>query len=138
MCSENFRLLSACTSKEEAVELYKRTIDWALEENYPPLAVLKQDFGHMEDSGIYVGHVFHGEMLKDQQVYVFHNCEGTIHVGLNIDKKIIPMLYFANGCRMTVRCDDEIRVPLYVFGDNQVYANRASGCDFRIFNFDVK
>lgn len=138
MCPENYRLLSSCENKDEAVELYKKTIDWALEEGYPSLFVLKKDFCDMEHAGIFVGHVFHREMLDEQQVYVFHGCEGTIRVRLNIEKKIIPMLYFANGCKMTVKCDDDIRVPLYIFGENQVYVDRTMGCDFRIFNFDVK
>lgn len=138
MCAENYRQLLSCESKEEAAELYKKTIDWALEECYPPLSVLKTHFGDMEDSGIYVGRVFHGEMLDRHQVYIFHGCEGTIRTRLNVEDKIIPMLYFANGCAMSVLCDEDIRVPLYIFGENQVYADKTGGCNFRIFNFDVK
>ena len=37
MCTENLEGLRACETKADAVALYKKTIDWALEKNYPPV-----------------------------------------------------------------------------------------------------
>lgn len=139
MCTENFRALMSCKDKSEMIALYKKTIDWALEEGYPSLSVLQKEFGHEEDNGIYVGHAFRGELLDDQQVYVFHQCSGTIRVRLNVSKRIIPMLYFANGCNMRVRCEEDIRVPIYIFGENNVRTENVDGLtEFRIYNFEVK
>lgn len=139
MCTENFRALVDCKDKSELIALYKKTIDWALEEGYPSLSVLQKDFSHEEENGLFVGHNFHGELFQDQQVYVFHKCSGTIRIRLNVRKRIIPMLYFANDCNVRVRCDEDIRVPIYVFGNNNIRTESENGVtDFRIYNFDVK
>lgn len=106
-------------------------IDWALEEGYPSLPVLRQQFSEYKTAGIYIDEHFDGEVLDDQQVCVFHHCTGTIRTGLNLDKKIIPMLYFANGCDMKIESSNgwafssPVRVPLYLFGDNNVEAEES-------------
>ena len=41
MCADNRAYLSACETKSDAIRLYKQTIDWALEENYPDFDFLK-------------------------------------------------------------------------------------------------
>lgn len=134
MCKENIDALSMCEDKVEMINLYKKTIDWALENNYPTLEVLSKEFSMFEKEGLYVEHHFTGEHLIEQQVYVFHNCTGTITVGLNIEKKIIPMLYFSNNCNMEVICVDEgVIVPLYIFGDNNISTYSESMCNFSIY-----
>ena len=142
MCAENRHALERVNDKREAVELYKKTIDWALEEGYPTIETIRRDFNDCEVAGIFVDKVFHGELLDDQQVYVFHNCTGTIRVGLNIKKRIIPMLYFANGCDMDVRgvpgSAMQVRVPLYVFGQNRVGAEQSDDIICTTYRFDVK
>jgi hypothetical protein len=67
--------------------------------------------------------------------YVFHNCTGTIRVGLNLEKKIIPMLYFANGCRMEVKGDSPVlvRVPFYVFGNNEIVADPSGAIEAKFY-----
>lgn len=127
MCTENVEALRACETKEEAVALYKKTIDWALEASYPPVNFIRNEFGDCEDLGIFVDKDFHGELLDEHQCYVFHNCRGYITVDLNVKKKIIPMLYFANGCEMSISRADSphtlpIKVPLYIYGENLVKA----------------
>ena len=129
MCTENIDALKACETKADAIALYKKTIDWALEKNYPPVNFIRNEFGDCEDLGIFVDKTFYGEVLNEHQCYVFHNCRGHIAVDINIEKKIIPMLYFANGCNISVSCVSEIRVPLYIFGENNIHADDT----FRIY-----
>ena len=125
MCTENMDALRACETKADAVALYKKTIDWALEKNYPPVNFIRNEFGDCEDLGIFIDKTFNGELLNEHQCYVFHNCRGYITVDINIQKKIIPMLYFANGCQLSVgRANSAhtmpIIVPLYIYGENTI------------------
>jgi hypothetical protein len=142
MCAENRSALENISDKGEAIALYKKTIDWALEEGYPCMETLRSEFSGCEAYGIFVDKVFHGERLDDQQVYVFHNCSGTIRTGLNVQKRIIPMLYFANGCNMDVKPISEtapkVRVPLYIFGPNRVNAEQSDNIECVTHKFEVK
>lgn len=142
MCKDNRAALDDIQDKGDAIELYKKTIDWALEENYPNFGIIQRDFSDCEEYGIFVNKEFHGEVLTDQQVYVFHHCKGVIRVGLNTEKQIIPMLYFANNCEMTLKptgpSDVETRVPLYIFGRNLVKLEASESVVFRTYKFDVK
>lgn len=136
MCTENLEGLRACETKAEAVALYKKTIDWALEKNYPPVNFIRNEFGDCEDQGIFIDKEFHGELLNEHQCYVFHNCRGHIAVDINIPLKIIPMLYFANGCNISVTRHDTshtlpIMVPLYIFGDNTITAENDDCVTFK-------
>ena len=142
MCEENRSLLERCGDKHQAIALYKRTIDWALEEGYPDINTLRNHFSDCEEDGIFIDKHFDGDILIDQKVYVFHGCTGRIRVGLNIEKKIIPMLYFANGCDMYIASSDKYgvssRVPLYVFGQNNIRCERSEDIECKIYKFDVK
>lgn len=143
MCEENRRALSGIDSKPEAVALYLKTLDWALEEGYPSLPTLREHFSDCEDYGIFVGKKFSGEVLDDKTVYVFHNCTGYIKVGLNVEKKIIPILYFANDCDMTIRSSGNSsilppRIPVYVFGNNVISVEHTDEIECKIYKFDVK
>lgn len=143
MCADNRAYLSACETKEDAIRLYKQTIDWALEEEYPDLDFLRKEFSDQQSQGIYIDHNFDGEILNEHQVYVFHNCTGTIRVGLNLAKKIIPMCYFANGCNMTILGIEgervfPDRVPLYIFGENNIDASNSPTMEVRIYQHGVK
>lgn len=142
MCAENRTALEGVDTMDEAVSLYKKTIDWALEEGYPNLLTLRKYFSHCEDFGIYVDKDFHGEVLNAHKVYVFHNCSGTIRTGLNVGERIIPMMYFANGCDMNVRgipgSAMQPRVPLYVFGDNRVAGERSDDIMCITYAHEVK
>lgn len=132
MCGENRAALSEVKSKVEAVALYKKTVDWAIKEGYPDMETIRRYFSDADASGVFVDRHFDGEVLDDQQVYVFHNCTGTIRTGLNVDKAIIPMLHFANGCDMRVEsCNADnmpcpVRVPLYIYGDSRVEAEESA------------
>ena len=143
MCADNRAYLNACETKEDAIRLYKQTIDWALEEGYPDLDFLRKEFADQQSQGIYIDHHFEGDILNEHQVYVFHNCKGTIRVGLNLAKKIIPMCYFANNCDMTILGVEEDkdypdRVPLYIFGENKIDAKNSNTIEVRIFRSGVK
>lgn len=142
MCADNRAYLNACETKGDAIRLYKQTIDWALEENYPDLDFLRKEFNEQENDGIYIDRHFEGEVLNEHQVYVFHHCTGYIRVGLNPTKKIIPMCYFANGCDMNI---DGIKrnlvapdyVPLYIFGDNNITSNNTDYVTFKIYKKEI-
>ena len=143
MCADNRAYLSACETKEDAIRLYKQTIDWALEEEYPDLDFLRKEFINQEKEGLFIDYFFDGDILNEHQVYVFHNCRGTIRVGLNLAKKIIPMCYFANNCDMTILGVEEDkdypdRVPLYIFGENKINATNSNSIEVRIFRSGVK
>lgn len=142
MCLENREALNSVDSLSDAVSLYKKTIDWALEEGYPNFGTLQRFFSGCEDFGIFVNKEFHGEFLNAQEVYVFHHCSGSIRVGLNKGLRIIPMLYFANGCDMSVKpggpSNLNIRVPLYIFGNNVIKASSSGDVVFKSYKFDAK
>ena len=125
VCNEYRELVTRASSKVEVLALYKRGIDWCLEKNSPPLDLLRKYIPDCAASGIFIDRHFDGDTLDDQQVYVFHHCTGTIRTGLNLKKRIIPMLYFANGCSMAVEPSSDISacVPLYVYGGNDVVAS---------------
>ena len=136
MCTENMDALRACETKADAVALYKKTIDWALEKNYPPVNFIRNKFGDCENLGVYIDRTFNGELLNEHQCYVFHNCKGYITVDINIPLKIIPMLYFANGCDLSISRADTphtlpIRVPLYIFGENNISAEDNNDVTFK-------
>lgn len=142
MCEENRSALDSVETTADAIKLYKRTIDWALEEGYPSIDTLRKYFAGCESEGVFIDRHFSGEILTEQKVYVFHNCTGVIRVGLNVQKRIIPMLYFANGCQMTIKptisSSLDIRVPLYVFGDNRIICEKSEGVVFKTYKFEVK
>lgn len=113
------------------VEYYLENPDWCMERQFPDLHTLKEQFSDCEDKGIYINKTFKGEILNDKQVYVFHNCRGTIKTGLNLKKRIIPMIYICNGCRLRIvgtgdvkpgKEDERSIVPIYIFGDNDLSA----------------
>lgn len=142
MCAENRSALDAIDDKSDAIALYKKTIDWALEEGYPNLETLRRDFSDCGVYGVFIDRHFEGEVLNDHKVYVFHNCTGTIRTGLNLKKRIIPMLYFANGCDMNIRgvpgSAMQVRVPLYVFGDNRIAGEQSDDILCKAYYYDVK
>lgn len=143
MCADNRAYLNACETKEDAIRLYKQTIDWALEEGYPNLDFLRKEFGNSQGEGIFIDHHFTGQPLSEHQVYVFHHCTGTIRVGLNLAKKIIPMCYFANNCDMTILGFEgerifPDRVPLYIFGENNINAENSNTMEVRIYQHAIK
>lgn len=129
VCSEYRGLMERCDSIEEIFDLYKRGVDWSLENDAPSLSLLREYKDECEKNGIFMDRHFDGEVLDSQQTYIFHNCSGTIKTGLNIEKRIIPMLYFANGCDMTVEASGNFcmktRVPLYIYGDNKIMAEQS-------------
>lgn len=127
ICSPGYeRMLGS--DMDALIGYYLANPDWCIERDFPDLRMLQQYFSRCGDKGIFVGKEFHGDLLDDLQVYIFHNCHGTIKVGLNEGKAIIPMLYFANGCRMRIVGIGGIKpktpseVPVYTFGENDVAA----------------
>lgn len=142
MCLENRDALAKlCSTKEQAIELYKKTINWALEEEYPPLDILRSEFSNYEKEGLFVDKHFDGELLYDHLCYVFHHCTGTIYVDINYGEKLIPMLYFANDCDITVLRKSDgypIRVPIYTFGHNRVNAVSTDSIIFKHYDYEVK
>ena len=115
--------------KEDAegiIENYLESPDWCMKRGFPDLDTIRNIIDGQKFSGIFVDREFTGEMLNEFPVYIFHNCRGTIRVGINIDKKLIPVLYVANGCRLKIIGSGEIVpiipsiVPVFAFGNNRI------------------
>lgn len=127
------------------VRYYKANPDWCMERNYPSLDILRREFDNAEarEVGIYIDHTFNGELLDKHQVYIFHNCKGRIKTALNYESQIIPMYYFANGCDMTIDCNQiqpccmPIRVPLYIFGDNTIHAKDNANAVYKLYQHEL-
>lgn len=139
ICTEGYNTMLNAANKNELISYYVENPDWCLERNFPTLAMLREHFPDVEDMGVFVDHTFHGELLNDLQTYIFHNCKGTIKVGLNVDKAIIPMLYLANGCRLRIIGTGDVvpkkqsEVPIYVFGQNDYSAKDNKFVEFTIY-----
>lgn len=135
VCAEYSELTSRAKNKIDALALYKRGIDWCLENDSPSVNLLRKYKQDCAYNGIFIDREFNGELFIDQPVYVFHNCSGSIRVGLNLEKRIIPMLYFANGCDMVIVGDSpaHVRVPLYVFGQNRITAQTDESIEHVIY-----
>lgn len=142
MCEDNLNALRKCTTAEEAIQLYIRTIDWALENDYPSISILRENFSNCKPFGIYVDHEFNGETLSALQTYVLHNCKGVINVGWNWINATIPMIYVANGCDITFTCNESIypaiRVPIYSTEDSRVKLDRTPNARFVVYKIKVK
>lgn len=129
ICIDGYKEMRECDINA-LVRYYTIHPDWCMERDFPTLPVLREHFSNIEDMGVFVDKTFHSELLNEHQAYIFHNCKGTVKVGLNVDKGVIPMLYVANGCRMRfVGVGDIVPsrkqrsiVPVSIFGDNDISA----------------
>lgn len=112
----------------DAVGYYVQNPNWCIERNYPTLRFIEENFADCEDMGVFVNKQFKGEVLSGKQTYILHNCKGHVFVAMDYRKNIIPMLYLANGSRLSVRCNQKenashpIAVPIYVDESSQVKA----------------
>lgn len=135
VCEEYSELLSRAASKVEALALYKRGIDWCLENDSPSVDLLRRFKEDCAASGIFIDRHFDGELLNYHNVYVFHNCSGTIRTGLNLEKRLVPMLYFSNGCSMRIEGASLVHVviPLYIFGTNDIICEGDSSIEPKFY-----
>lgn len=143
ICAEGYGLMRGY-DRDSLIDYYVANPDWCLERNFPDMRMLADEFSDCESKGVFVGKTFHGEQLDELQTYIFHGCKGTIKVGLNIDKSIIPMFYIANGCRLRivgvgqwVPARSRSVVPLYIFGKNDVSAKDNAYVKFNRFTHDL-
>lgn len=148
ICAEGFRKMLESEDVDALINYYVGNPDWCMERNFPDLETLREYFADAGKKGVFVDKTFHGELLNDLQVYIFHNCKGTIKVNLNVEKAIIPMLYFANGCDMkvdfyqpasvsSVRRLPPVKVPIYSFGKNDVTAVSDENVEFKVYKHDL-
>jgi hypothetical protein len=142
ICIDGFKEMRNLQDKSRLVGYYMKTLDWSLERDFPTLAFLRENFKDQEGNGVYIDKKFHGEEFSSLQAYVFHSCSGVIKVAMDYKNAVIPMLYFANDCHMTVICEQEnlrpIRVPLYVYGDNTVVATNNDNVAFIVYKEERK
>ena len=143
ICADGYKQMLSSTDARAMVHYYVQNPDWCLERDFPTLPMLREYFADESAKGVFVDHTFNGELLNDLQAYIFHNCKGTIKVGLNVDKAIIPMLYLANGCRLRIVGVGDIKpqisseVPIYTFGKNDYSARDNKFVKFNIYNHDL-
>ena len=141
VCVDGYGRLSNL-DRSALLEYYKVMVDWCLEHHYPDLSVIEKYFSDCGDSGIYVGKIFRGETLSGD-VYVFHNCKGWVRVAMDYAKCVIPMLYFGNGSKMRVKCDQRrnignpICVPLYIY-DARVEADDGEYATYKRIDRDAR
>lgn len=142
ICGDGYRYMRNC-DRDRLIDCYVTNPDWCMERDYPTLPFLRENFSDIEDKGVFVDKTFHGETLNVLQAYIFHNCKGTIKVGLNTEKAIIPMLYLANGCRLRIiGAGDYVPkkpsdVPIYTFGKNDVSAKNNKYVTFRLYKNEL-
>lgn len=134
ICAEGYGQMRAY-DREGLIDYYVQNPDWCMERGFPSLELLRREFSDIEDKGVFVGKTFDGEVFDKLQAYIFHDCKGTIRVAMNYDNAIIPMLYFANGCKIRVECeqknDPAINVPLYITEDCKVVGAKSDNCNFK-------
>ncbi len=145
ICKPGYERMLMCDI-DGLVDYYLEMPDWCMERGFPDFATLKEHFTGFENKGAFIGKTFHGEVLNDLQTYIFHKCTGTIKVGLNVEKGIIPMLYLANGCRLRIMGTGDFKpkkesersaVPVYTFGKNDVSARDNKYVRFIRYNSDL-
>lgn len=134
ICAEGYGQMRGY-DREGLIDYYVQNPDWCMERDFPSLELLCREFSDIEDKGVFIGKTFNGEVFDKLQTYIFHDCKGTIKVAMDYENAVIPMLYFANGCRMRVECeqknDPAINVPLYIAEDCKVVGARTDNCVFR-------
>ena len=125
ICRQGRDFLAGLGSLERILDYYVQNPDWCMERDFPSYDTLEklsldpECRSLLEKAGVYVGKEFQGELLNERQSYVFHRCRGWITASLNIERHLIPIYYFANGCEMTVQGSDvcfnnPVRIPLYL------------------------
>lgn len=135
ICAEGYGKMRGY-DRDEMIQYYLANPDWCLERNFPSMRLLRREFSDIEDKGVYVDNTFDGGLMSEHQVYVFHHCKGKIKVAMDYEGAVIPMLYFANGCKMEVVCEQwnmpPITVPLYILDDGktEIEATDSEGCNF--------
>ncbi len=133
ICADGLGRLRVC-DREGLLRYYTENPDWCMERGFPGIELLRSEFSDCEDSGVFVGRTFDGEVMGEKQAYVFHECKGRIRVAMDYERAVIPMLYFGNGCEMEVECVQAnapaIAVPVYSFGENELTLRRSAGVRF--------
>ena len=126
---ENYRNpLERCETAAQAIRLYKNCISWALQERYPTKEDLLS-FASKEvlaKNGVFIDTEFDGERIDSHICCVFLNCKGRISTGLNLAKKVIPMLYLSEGSDLEVAVDDFLIKPIPV---ELYYGSRIASAD---------
>lgn len=134
ICAPGYELMRGY-DRDGLIGYYLECPDWCMERGFPSLELLRREFSDIEDKGVFVGRTFDGEVFDKLQTYIFHDCKGTIKVAMDYENAVIPMLYFANGCRMRVECgqknDPAINVPLYIAEDCKVVGAKTDNCNFK-------
>lgn len=132
------RALRLCKTKSDVIRLYKRSINWCVGAKFPSLEYLREYQADQEDEGLFIDKEFHGETLSTQQAYIFHNCKGVINVEMSydIERPNIPMLYFLDGCEMTITCHQDnkgypIEIPVNVAEGNKIHTEKCKGAIFK-------
>ncbi len=134
ICEPGYELMRGY-DRDGLIDYYLAHPDWCMGRGFPSLELLRHEFSDIEDKGVFIGRTFDGEVFDKLQTYTFHDCKGTIRVAMDYDNAVIPMLYFANGCKIRVECEQKnepaINVPLYIAEDCKVVGAKTENCVFR-------
>lgn len=142
ICSDGFKQMLQSPDIDALVKYYIANPDWCMERDFPSLSFLREHFADIGNKGIFVDKEFNGELLNERQVYIFHHCKGTIKVSLNVDKAIIPMLYFANGCNVAIKVYSlpllaRMCIPIYIFGENEITTEDDGNVEYLAYRQDI-
>lgn len=129
ICRQYKGLLERCDTLTDFLRLYRRGADWAMEHNVPSLDMLRRfPEERLDLHGIYIDREFNGETLWDKQIYILRNCRGTVRTGLNVEKRLSPIFYIADGSELTFESANDvvvhpISVKVWLYGDSKVKCN---------------
>ncbi|MCM1301915.1 MAG: hypothetical protein NC226_09355 [Bacteroides cellulosilyticus] len=125
LCDNYRNPLERCETAAQAIRLYKNCISWALQERYPTKEDLLS-FAPKEvlaENGVFIDTEFDGQRIDSHICCVFLNCKGRISTGLNLEKKVIPMLYLSESSDLEITVDDFLIRPVPV---ELYYGSRAT------------
>ena len=141
ICAEGYGRMRGY-DRDGLIRYYITNPDWCMERRFPSLELLRREFSDIEDRGVFVGKTFNKDVFDSRQVYVFHDCKGTVTVGWDMENAIIPMIYCANGCDLTFVSDkaenpNPVSVPVYVFGSNRIKVKSDRSIRFTVYHENV-
>lgn len=139
ICEIGVALVEKAKTDSDFIRYYKQQITGCLKAGFPDLRFMRKHRKMLSKNGIYVDAHFDCDVLRSMQTYVFYNCTGIIQVEMDTERCIIPNLYFAGGCDITVVCSQDnvmpISVSLSVFGEDKVKCYDSTGAHFFKYNY---
>lgn len=122
ICMPFYQAVHQCQTAAQAIRLFKTEISWALQTQYVTAKDLLTftDSQTLGDNSVFIDKTFNNERIDNHVCCVFLNCRGSIRVGLNVAKAIIPMLYLSENSELTITVEDNVTVPCELYHGSKV------------------